>query len=386
MLGEVQYGGRVTDDYDRRLMIVFTHVWFNETLIEPGYKFYAGYPLPPATCKTVDDFIDFISDLPSQDLPEVFGLHANADISFQINTAKGILDQILYVQPKETGSGGLKVGETREAVVSRICEDMLRKLPREYTAIEVKEAIIKLGGLQPMNIFLRQEIDRIQKILNLVRNTLKNLTMAIEGTLVMNDQLKEIMDNMYDARVPDMWEKLSWQSSTLGFWFTELLERDGQFKRWCFSGRPKVFWPTGFFNPQGFLTAMRQEVTRNHKGWALDSVICQNLITRFSKDDIHDSPPEGVYVHGFFLEGAALDKKTGKLIEARSKVLYEQMPVIYIYAISSTAGKDARMFECPIYRKPARTERNYIGSIDFESDIGPKHWVMRGVALLCDIK
>ena len=202
----------------------------------------------------------------------------------------------------------------------------------------------------------------------------------------MNDQLKEIMDNMYDARVPEVWEKLSWQSSTLGFWFTELLERDGQFKRWCFSGRPKVFWPTGFFNPQGFLTAMRQEVTRNHKGWALDSVICQNLITRFSKDDIHDSPPEGVYVHGFFLEGAALDKKTGKLIEARSKVLYEQMPVIYIYAISSTSGKDARMFECPIYRKPARTERNYIGSIDFESDIGPRHWVMRGVALLCDIK
>lgn len=44
------------------------------------------------------------------------------------------------------------------------------------------------------------------------------------------------------------------------------------------------------------------------------------------------------------------------------------------------------MFECAIYRKPARTELNYIGSIDFESDIGPRHWVMRGVALLCDIK
>ena len=43
---------------------------------------------------------------------------------------------------------------------------------------------------------------------------------------------------------------------------------------------------------------MRQEVTRSHKGWALDSVICQNLVTRFAKEDIHDSPPEGVYIHG----------------------------------------------------------------------------------------
>ena len=84
---------------------------------------------------------------------------------------------------------------------------------------------------------------------------------------------------------------------------------------------------------------------------------------RFSKEDIHDSPPEGVYVHGLFLEGASLDRKTGKLVESRPKVLYEQMPVIYIYAINTTAGKDSKLYECPIYRKPARTELNYIGSI-----------------------
>ena len=42
---------------------------------------------------------------------------------------------------------------------------------------------------------------------------------------------------------------------------------------------------------------------------------------RFSKDDIHDSPPEGVYISGLFLEGASIDRKTGKLLEARSKVL-----------------------------------------------------------------
>ncbi|XP_039430630.1 dynein axonemal heavy chain 8 [Culex pipiens pallens] len=70
----------------------------------------------------------------------------------------------------------------------------------------------------------------------------------------------------------------------------------------------------------------------------------------------------------------------------QAKILYEQMPVIYIYVINSTASKDPRLYECPINRIPQRTDKKFVGSIDCETDSSPRHWTLRGVTLLCDIK
>lgn len=87
MLGEVQYGGRVTDDFDKRLLTTFTHVWFCDVLLRPGFEFYKNYKVPQS--RNLQGYADYINALPSNDTPEVFGLHGNADITYQINTAKG---------------------------------------------------------------------------------------------------------------------------------------------------------------------------------------------------------------------------------------------------------------------------------------------------------
>nr|XP_054361159.1 dynein axonemal heavy chain 5 [Mirounga angustirostris] len=380
MIGEIQYGGRVTDDYDKRLLNTFAKVWFSENMFGSDFSFYQGYNIPK--CNTVDNYLQYIQSLPTYDSPEVFGLHPNADITYQSKLAKDVLDTILSIQPKDSSGGG---DETREAVVARLADDMLEKLPPDYGPFEVKERLQKMGLFQPMNIFLRQEIDRMQRLLTLVRSTLTELKLAVDGTIIMSEDLGDALDCMFDARIPAQWKKASWVSSTLGFWFTELLERNCQFTSWVFNGRPQCFWMTGFFNPQGFLTAMRQEITRANKGWALDNMVICSEVTKWMKDDISAPPTDGVYVYGLYLEGAAWDKRNMKLTESKPKVLFELMPVIRIYAENNTL-RDPRFYSCPIYKKPVRTDLNYITAVDLRTAQVPEHWVLRGVALLCDVK
>uniref|UniRef100_A0A4W3JGF5 Dynein axonemal heavy chain 8 n=1 Tax=Callorhinchus milii TaxID=7868 RepID=A0A4W3JGF5_CALMI len=381
MIGEVQYGGRVTDDFDKRLLNCFAKVWFSERMFESTFSFYTGYIIP--VCSNVESYLEYIQTLPVVDTPEVFGLHPNADITYQSNTAAEVLNTITNIQPKESGGGG---GETRETTVYRLADDMLRKLPKNYVAHEVKSQLMKMGILNSMNIFLRQEIDRMQKVITRVRSSLSDLKLAIDGTIIMSENLRDLLDNMYDARVANLWKKISWDSSTLGFWFTELLERNSQFSSWIFDGRPYTFWMTGFFNPQGFLTAMRQEVTRAHKGWALDTVTLHNEVLKLNREEIKAAPSEGVYIYGLYLDGGGWDRRNTRLTESINKVLFTLLPVVHVFAINSTAPKDPKLYISPVYKKPQRTDLTFITTLCLKTNQPPDHWILRGVALLCDVK
>uniref|UniRef100_A0A336MB49 CSON013031 protein n=1 Tax=Culicoides sonorensis TaxID=179676 RepID=A0A336MB49_CULSO len=370
MFGEIHYGGRVTDEYDKRLLNSFSKIYFNNRLFENGFEFYTGYKV--MAYKYTEEYLRDIEKYEAIDPPGVYGLHANADITYQINTTESILKTIMSMQPKESSGNEL---EHREELVAQQSQDLLSKLPPNYDLFEVEKILYGMGQFNSMNTFLKQEIERIQKIIIVVRTTLQDLLLAIEGSIIMNIQLQDCLHTIFDARVPIIWQKISWESSSIGFWFTELLERNNQFKKWCFEGRPNMFWMAGFFNPQGFLTSIKQEIAHFHQ-WPLDQVSISNK--------------EGIYVYDLYLHGAGWNKRKSSLIESKNKILYTLMPVILIDAMYSTTKRCSMLYECPLYKKKNRTALNFITPLwlncPSDNNKGPDHWILRGVALLCDIK
>merc|ERR1712072_158401 len=220
-----------------------------------------------------------------------------------------------------------------------------------------------------------------------------------DGTVVMTVELLDDLNAIFDARVPKLWthdasgQEISWLLPNMGGWFTGLVDRYNLLSGWLEGSRSamKGYWLTGFTNAQGFLTGMRQEVTRQHKKdqWALDDVITHSEILPYDLDRVKDVPEEGQNIHGLFIEGGRWNRQEGKLDESEPKKLFVEMPVIFVTALTLKAraakGIDFGQYgpyDCPVYKYPKRNDRYLIFRILVKTEQHPFHWKIRGLSLM----
>ena len=98
LVGECNYGGRVTDDKDRRCILEILSDFYTEDIQNPSYKFSpSGLYYAPAA-GSLQSFKDYIRGLPLIESPEVFGLHENADISSAMKETQLLLSTALSLQ------------------------------------------------------------------------------------------------------------------------------------------------------------------------------------------------------------------------------------------------------------------------------------------------
>jgi dynein heavy chain len=389
LIAQANYGGRCTDDQDRKLLIVYSNQFFCESaLTVPRFQLSSNenYFIPEDG--TREHYMKQISMLPdaSSDPPEAFGQHSNADIASQMEETKTLLSTLLSLQPREVPAKGAKTPEetVRDLVLllqGQVAPVFDSKMIKRKFEHELKD--------NPLSVVLLQEIDRYNVLLKIVHSSLKSLDKGIQGLVVISTELEEMFDALYNNRVPPMWGNTFKSIKSLAPWIRDLDQRIAQLRDWADNAPPMVFWLSGFTFPTGFLTALLQNTARKNSisidtlGWEFSSMGSE-------ENSINMAPKEGAYVKGMFLEGARWDHENGCLAEPEPMELFCLMPIIHFKPVEQRKRSTKGLHGTPMYIYPIRTGSRENPSFMVEVDLkcGEREsmfWTKRGTALLLSL-
>ena len=172
LIAQVNYGGRVTDDKDIRCIKAMLKNLFRSEIMQDGYKLSKldTYYAPPVG--SFADALAYVSQLPLDEDPEVFGLHTNANIAFELKTMNYFMDTVLIMQPRTSGGKAIKAPED---IVTELAILYRNELP--VNLIIEKSHPLTFAETEPgvensLGVFVRQEIHRFNQLLNVIRISL----------------------------------------------------------------------------------------------------------------------------------------------------------------------------------------------------------------------
>jgi len=385
LISEANYGGRVTDELDRRVLnSCLNQFYCEDALLVPNY------PLSPLSFYYIPDngplqsYKDYVQTLPVSDRPEAFGQHPNADISYMITDSNIMLESILLLQPALATGGS---GVSTESIVDTICSDLLAQVPKAWNLEDIMN--LKSDDLSALHVVLFQEVERYNILLEQLHLNCAMLKKGIKGLVVMSSDLDEMFDALKNGKIPPKWNKSYPSLKPLGAWTRDLLQRLAELQSWIENGYPKVYWLSGFTYPTGFLTAVLQTTARKN-AIPIDTLSFEFTVINQEEKEIPTAPKEGVYVKGMFLEGGGWDLEAGCLVEPEPMELIVAMPIVHFKPVENKRKANKGVYLCPLYMYPVRTgsrERpSFMISLDLKAGtVDPDHWVKRGTACLLSL-
>jgi dynein heavy chain len=409
---EICYGGRTTDDKDRRVLSTVVESMFDKRLLSDeradlspsGIYHTLGNTTSPSDAPFAA-YIEYVKQLPSRAAPEVVGLHANSELVEGTAAMDKLFDIAITISAPAGRSCDIAGADLQGQEVLAILNTIASSLPPQFDVSDLEPSP---GEVESLTKALANELVRFNRLLAVVKSTLVRLPLAIEGKTVMTADQEGAMSKLANNEVPQGWVRLSFLSlKPLASWHHDFLERLRFFSQWVQAAAvPAAIWFSAFFFPQGLLTGILQNFVRKEgTGYTLDK-LCWNWTMTERADQIVVRPAHGgEYIHGLFLEGAKWDDGGGggggggggTLVEAAPKELYSPMPVILacpqppIEECDNALPTTTLMYKCPVYKVQTRTgvrsttgqSMNFIINIDIPSAIATSHWIKAGAACIC---
>jgi dynein heavy chain len=358
-------------------------LYYAPDILKDAYSFSPSgvYVVPPET--SYNAVLDFAKNLPLEAKPEVFSLHENAEITKNQLETDSFLGAILSTQGK-VESGGAK---SNEQIISEVAASMYARLPEPIDLASIA-AKFPVSYSESMNTVLLQEMIRYRNLTEIVRESLKNIQKAVKGLVVMSADLEDVSSSILMGVIPKLWAGKSYPSmKPLGSYFNDLLQRLGFLSKWAQEGQPVVFWLSGFFFTQSFLTGCLQNYARKHS-IPIDLLAFEFHIT--PTKTAATRPEEGQYINGLFMEGARWGIKESSIVESTPKILYDQLPIIWLKPGERSKFNLDNTYDCPVYKTSARRgvlsttghSTNYVMSMRIPTNVPEEQWIRRGVACL----
>jgi len=378
IFGEIMYGGHITDNWDRRLCMTYLSVYIKNELNE-GLELFPGFATPPPMAHK--EYMEYVSEQLDQETPTAYGLHPNSEINFMTKQADELFKNVAELQPRGGGGAG---GMTMQEKVKRLLDDILERLPEQFSMYEIEE---RIDERTPYTSVFLQEVDRMSQLIYEMRRSLVELDKGLRGDLSMTEAMEGLMDSIYDDMVPDGWNRLGWPSlRPLGSWLADMLARYRQIADWTADlATPKSTWISGLFNPQAFLTAVMQVTARKNE-WPLDNLEVIVEVTKKMLPEEIDAPTrDGAYIHGLYAEGARWDTNTNTLEDALMKQLYPPLPVVLVKSAMQSSVKESKdIYRCPVYKTQQRGP-TFVFTAGLRTKAPPSKWVLAGLALVMDV-
>ena len=144
----------------------------------------------------------------------------------------------------------------------------------------------------------------------------------------MNPDIESLLLSFTNNSLPSLWRSRSYPSKKpLLSFVKDLRDRLSMLTDWIEQGQPIVFWLSGFFFTQSFLTGVKQNFARKYR-YPIDKVTFSFKVLKY-ETMIKEAPANGCIARGLFLEGASWNNEEGVLQEAEAKILYSEMPAIH---------------------------------------------------------
>ena len=388
VFAEINYGGRVTDDKDIRLINALCQNFVNPNVLQDGHPFSPSSIYYSLVAGSQIDYLSYINALPIEADPEIMGLHRNSEILTNQNTSATLVSVLRSIQIGDGSSGN----SDSERQVLDIIDVIESKIPTSFN-LETLKHNFPVKYNESLNTVICQEAEKYNNLISIVRTSLEKLRLCVRGLIVMNSELEKIYLELINFKVPSKWSDVFLSLKPVMSWIEELTQRVDFFKAWEENGTPSCFWLNAFCFPQAFITGTLQNYARMQK-IAIDSLAFEFEILEFegAKENLR-KPESGVYIYGIYIEGAKWNYDAKNLVDPQPKELYSKMPTIWFKPTEAKKEVQGKYLS-PLYKTLTRSgtltttghSSNFIMFVEIPTNENQEKWIKGGVACFLSLK